>query len=185
MAGLTAVRSALLSTMDEKIAVGSVDIATAFLQADRFGPDEPIRYLKVRDPVSGTWRYFRQYGPVYGSSSAPKRWERTLNPWLESQGFVPGKNEKCVFYHPERKLLVITYVDDLLVRGAKNDADWFMDTLCQRFKCKDPQWLQPGKPLDHLGMTVFRDEKGVYVTMQGYIESMLKRLDMHGGMLPC
>ena len=111
VAGLTAIRNALLSPVpaDGSVAVGSIDIATAFLQSDRFGPEEPPRYLKVRDPVSGSWRYFRQYGPVYGSSSAPKRWENTLHPWLESQGFVQGKNEKCVFYHPTRKVVVITY----------------------------------------------------------------------------
>jgi hypothetical protein len=182
VAGLTAIRNALLSPVpeDNSVAVGSIDIATAFLQSDRFGPEEPTRYLKVRDPVSGSWRYFRQYGPVYGSSSAPKRWENTLHPWLESQGFVQGKNEKCVFYHPMRKVVVITYVDDLLVRGPDRQAKWFMDALCRRFKCKDPQWLAPGTPLDHLGMTVFRDERGVYVSMEGYIESMLKRLGMEG-----
>jgi hypothetical protein len=182
VAGLTAIRNALLSPLpaDGSQAVGSIDIATAFLQSDRFGPEEPPRYLKVRDPVTKVWRYFRQYGPVYGSSSAPKRWENTLHPWLEAQGFKQGKNEKCVFYHPERKVVVITYVDDLLVRGPDAEAKWFMDALCKRFTCKDPQWLAPGSPLDHLGMTVFSNERGVFVTMEGYIESMLKRLGMEG-----
>ena len=43
VAGLTAIRNALLSPVpaDGSVAVGSIDIATAFLQSDRFGPEEP------------------------------------------------------------------------------------------------------------------------------------------------
>ena len=43
------------------------------------------------------------------------REEREGYPWPESQGFKQGRNDKCVFYHPERKCIVITYVDDLLI----------------------------------------------------------------------
>ena len=66
---------------------------------------------------------------MYGSASAAKRWENTLHPWLESIGFEQGKNERCVFYHEERKILVITYVDDLLVRSGTENVEWFFSQL--------------------------------------------------------
>ena len=128
------------------------------------------RMLFAYDVVTGGMRrrYFRQLGVVYGSASAAKRWENTLHPWLEKVGFKQGDNDKCVFYHAERKCIVITYVDDLLVRAERADVEWFMAELAGRFDCKNPQYLDVGKPLDHLGMTVFRDDKGVYVTMEGW-----------------
>ena len=57
VASMTGVRCAVLAPMDESIALASIDIATAFLQSDRFRDDEPddepARYLKVQDPISG------------------------------------------------------------------------------------------------------------------------------------
>ena len=65
--------------------------------------------------------YFRQDGLIYGEASAPVRWENTIAPWLEEQGFERGKNEKSVFYHKERDLLLLLYVDDCLVDGQEED----------------------------------------------------------------
>ena len=42
------------------------------------------------------------------------------------------------------------------------------------------QWLQQGKPLDHPGMAIFKDESGVYISMQDYIRTMLVKLGMEG-----
>ena len=47
-----------------------------------------------------------------------------------------------------------------------------------RFECKDPQWLEPGKPLDHIGMVIFQTEKGIYISMESYIKTMLVKLNM-------
>ena len=87
-----------LANDDEVIAM--CDVATAYLQADMFKPTNLARYLKVFDPVLGVWRYFRQIGNLYGSSSAGKRWEKTLMAWLTLKGidFIQGKNEKSAFF---------------------------------------------------------------------------------------
>lgn len=53
--------------------IASCDKAVAYTQADMFGPTEPHRYLKVKDPITGQWQYFRQLGNFYGSASAGKR----------------------------------------------------------------------------------------------------------------
>ena len=140
VAGLTAIRNALLApasdlnpksgaeqgdvSQDEVIL--SIDIAQAYTQSDFFGEHEPKRYLVIKDPVTKRMRYFRQFGPLYGSASSSVRWENTLHPWLVSVGFEQGKNEPCVFWHRERKLLVVSYSDDLLCRGRQEEADWFV-----------------------------------------------------------
>ena len=42
------------------IIIGQADVRTAYLQADRFGPDKPRHYLKVQDPVTNKTCYFVQ-----------------------------------------------------------------------------------------------------------------------------
>ena len=49
---------------------------------------------------------------------------------------------------------------------------------CKRFECKDLQWLEPGNPLDHIGMVIFQTEKGIYLSMESYIKTMLVELNM-------
>ena len=138
-----------------------VDISTAFLQSDLFSPDDPPTYLMLDtlDPVSKDRRYLRQWGVVYGSCLAPRRWQNTLHPWIESQGFVAGKNEPCVFYNEKTGVLVETYVDDCLGDGLTAEVEKFMTALAVRFKCKPPVRFGIGSPIDHLGMTIFETRR--------------------------
>ena len=82
----------LAADKDDAAVVASADIATAFLQSYKFGPDEPKRYLRVKDPVTGARRFFAQRGVLYGSASSSARWEKTLNDWLTRKdvGFIQG-----------------------------------------------------------------------------------------------
>ena len=182
--GLTAIRALFLKPLQKGEAIGQLDISTAFLQSDMFKEDEPPRYLMLPDPVTGTKRYFRQLGVVYGSASSPKRWQDTLNGWLvkpEKQGgggYVQGKNDPCMFYHPRLEVALATYVDDMAVRGQRPNAEKAFEAIQNRFKCKDVHWLGVGSPLDHLGMTFFQDEKATYLSMENYIEAMVTRLEV-------
>ena len=77
------------------------DVDTAFLQSDPF-PETDVRYVRIRSPIDGKTRYYRQYKPIYGSCSAPVRWQKTFVNWLTKPeaeggaGLVRGHNEPCV-----------------------------------------------------------------------------------------
>ena len=185
VAGLTAIRNIVFDLIRrnsdgtlEDVTLLSIDIAFAYLQSDLFPASCPPRYLKVKDPVTGTYRFFRQYGVLYGSRSSAVRWQQTLHPWLVSKGFEQGANEPCAFYHRERNIKVLSYVDDLLTRSSRANAEWFYKELSVRFTCKKPQWLSPDRPLDHLGMAIFQDSDGIYISMEDYIRTMLIKLEM-------
>ena len=180
VAGLAAVRNLVFDPIapGEDSVISSCDIAQAYLQSDMFPESDPPRFLKVRDPVSGLFRYFRQWGVLYGSRSSAVRWQRTLHPFLESIGFVQGQNEPCAFYHPGRKIKLLSYVDDLLLKASQASSDWFYEKLFARFECKPAQWLSCKTPLDHLGMTIFQDGEGTYISMEDYIRAMLVKLQM-------
>ena len=182
VAGLAAVRNLVFDPIDpgEDIQISSIDIAQAYLQSDFFPETDPPRFLKVKDPITGDMRYYRQHGVLYGAKSSGVRWQNTLHPFLVSLGFIQGRNEPCAFFHPEKKIALLSYVDDLLLRSSLANSEWFYERLKERFDCKDVQWLEKGKPLDHLGMTIFKDDTGVYISMQDYIRTMLVKLGMKG-----
>ena len=176
--GLSAVRSIIMRPLQEGESIGQMDISVAFLQSHLFPADAPPRYLRLKDPVSGSFRYFRQLGPIYGSASAPKHWQETLHPWLVSIGFEQGLNEPCVFRHKKLEVTLATYVDDLLLRGPDKNVRSILDAVQARFKCKEPQFLTESNPLDHLGMLFFLNKKGVCLSMANYIDSMAVKLGM-------
>ena len=92
------------------------DASTAFLQSGPY-PDGKVKYIWFRDPVSKLIKYYQQSGPIYGEAATPVLWERTIAPWLEDQGFRRGENERSIFWHPDKDLLLLLYVDDCLVDG--------------------------------------------------------------------
>ena len=120
--------------------------------------------------------YCRQSGPIYGEASASVRWEKTITPWLCSEGFEQGENECCSFYHPKRDLLTLLYVDDLYEDGEEEDIQWASDRIEDRFDCKDTQWLIPYTPLDYLGMDILLDETHTYLSMYTYINNTVEML---------
>ena len=86
--------------------VDILDQRTAFLQSDKFPPDI-IKSLLMFNPITLEWELFCQSGPLYGENSAPRRWENTYSPYLESEGFrhMHGFNDRSIFWHPERDIV--------------------------------------------------------------------------------
>ena len=157
--------------------ISTCDVANAFLQSTPF-PESDRRFLSIKSPIDKQVRYYRQLVPIYGSCSAPVRWETTFSTWLttpESEGgpgFQRGENEPSCYWHPRRDLLMVLYVDDQFVDGYKEDMDWYYALLAKRFKIKPPVYLTTTNPIDHLGVTVFCDSHHIYLSMQRYIEQM-------------
>ena len=176
VARLASVRTALFRPRRGTRRLALKDIATAFLQSDSY-EDGHKKYVSFQHPVTKEWMYFEQSGPIYGEASAPRRWEDTVAPWLVSQGFVRGENEKSIFHHPERDLLLILYVDDALVDGEESDINWLFTAMDKRFKCKPAEWLTVDEPLDYLGMDISVDDTHIYLSMHKYIENTLELLD--------
>ena len=77
--------------------VAILDQRTAFLQSDKFPPDI-VKSLLMFNPITLEWELFRQSGRLYGENSAPRRWEDTYSPYLESKGFRRGFNDRSFFF---------------------------------------------------------------------------------------
>ena len=163
------------------------DVRTAFLQSNKF-PDNVIKYISFKDPVTKVVEYFRQTGPVYGEAGAPVRWENTIAPWLIAEGSERGCNEPAVYYHSDRDVLLLTYVDDLMYDGEEDDISHCDNRLEDRFDCKDTEWLEPNMTvLDYLGMGLLMSSTHLHLSMEAYICSCISLLqldDMINGKLP-
>ena len=95
---------------------------------------------------------------MYGQRSASREWFRTFSSWLTcmSEGFEPSQNKPCLFINRHTNVKVITFVDDVIVRGSLEASNAFHDSLESRFDCRDGsrQILTPSNPIDFTGITL-------------------------------
>jgi hypothetical protein len=180
---LSAVRIALTRRRSRSRVTGIKDVSTAFLQSHGY-PEGTVKFIVFKNPVTGEWEYYKQSGPIYGEASAPVRWEQTIAPWLEEQGFVRGENERCVFYHADKDLLVLLYVDDVMADGEPADVEWIFELLAERFLCKDADYITADSPQDYLGMVIGIDEDRLFLSMATYIDNACEILGISGGRVP-
>jgi hypothetical protein len=158
--------------------VAILDERTAFLQANEFTPDIPVKALKMYNPITRESELFEQSGPLYGENSAPKRWEDTYAPYLESQGFVRGDNERSAYYHPDRDVLDLTWVDDNYIDGEEDDVLFAAGIITDRFECKELEWVTlDGTPVDYLGMLMSMTPHRTFLSMEKYIIESLEILE--------
>ena len=101
VAKLTSARTTIFRPNRKGRRLALKDVSTAFLQSLKY-PEGMVKYLSMKHPITGEILYFKQNGPIYGEASAPVRWENTIGPWLEEQGFERENNEKSVFYNKEQ-----------------------------------------------------------------------------------
>ena len=132
--------------------ISSVDITTAFLQADMF-KDGIDRYVYYQPYKGASKEYYKYLGPVYGSRSSPALFYATLRDWLVDVGYTQSANDPCMFVSKSGHV-VVTWVDDIITRGSDRDTRDFYDKLRKRFDIKDPDYLTPDSPLVFLGMQV-------------------------------
>ena len=179
VASLEALRALLFRHDRGSRTMAAIDIRTAFLQSDKYDQYEKPRYVKVVNPMDPTKViYARLLSPMYGQRSAPRRWEDTLAPWLESQDFKRGKNEPSVFHRKSDDTLILVYVDDLLIDGDHDSVHEFLRALTSRFACNDPVYLGTNQPIDFIGIDIFLTSQGIYASSQQYCCKLLENLGM-------
>ena len=70
-------------------------------------------------------------------------------------GFKQSDVDPCMLIHKGRKIIILTYVDDIPIAAPKlADVLWFKKELAKVFKIKDL-----GEPEKILGMKITRDRK--------------------------
>ena len=55
---------------------------------------------------------------------------------MTSLGFEMNPIHICSFYHKEKKILVVTHVDDFLCSGKRTDLKWHRKMISQEFEIK-------------------------------------------------
>ena len=131
--------------------VVTADISSAFLQAPI--PEGELVLVKPPPELEQNpdvlWKLRKA---LYGLKTSPKLWQQHLSSKLEELGLRKNKADPCIFMGD--KLLVMTYVDDLLIVGEKLEQESFLAKLSAQFPLKHQTKLDAKTPLTFLGKLV-------------------------------
>ena len=92
---------------------------------------------------------------------------------LRNLGLIPVPDEKCLFVHPTKLIIVFFYVDDILLFGAKHLRSG-LETLCQNLMNTYKMWRIDGFK-SFLNTRVLRDRsnKCLWLCQDQYIEKLV------------
>ena len=169
------IRTLLAWAVQHGMIIHQMDVVTAFLNGkleEEIYMEQPEGYSKSRDLVCQLRK------SIYGLKQSPRCWNKELQEYLTSIGFVQSTADPCVFIRVEGKSVTViaVYVDDLiLITAMSEDMTKLKKSLESRFKMKDM-----GEFHYCLGISAIQDkEKGcLWIHQKQYISRMLEKYSL-------
>jgi hypothetical protein len=113
---------------------------------------------------------------LYGLKQSPRLWQAKLKASLRVLGFEPLLTDNCVYINRETRIIIITYVDDMLVIGKAGPAlETVKYELATQFTIQD---LGPAAYFVGVRITRDRQAKKIYLCQDAYIKKILERFDL-------
>ena len=165
------------------------DFASAYLQGSLIegevvycypppGYEQTDVFGEPRLGRDGLTRICRVEKPIYGMAQAGRRWQRSIFPWIESQGFTASSSDRCVFVKrktmqtpkgPREEIVILgCYVDDLFVLYSHTDAYSLYHDFTTQLE-KDWEVDDEGEVSDLLNVEITREGSDVVLRQTQYI----------------
>lgn len=155
--------------------VKQIDFVTAFLNG--ILPDTQIVYMKQPTGYETEPGLVCQLNQgLYGLKQSAKIWFDTLTKVLRQLGFVCSKWDAGLWMHPEKKVYLTLYVDDVKLVGPNEEVlDKIAMEIAKYFNIKEL-----GHARHYLGMKVEfdRENQRIRLSQRTYIEQLLQRFGM-------
>ncbi|CAJ1343369.1 unnamed protein product, partial [Effrenium voratum] len=195
---ITAIRLQVKVAMEKKWTMSALDIKSAFLNADLHEEKEPENLVAMRPPTIMVRLGYAEPGELwlidkamYGLRQSPRRWSDHRDAELakltwEVNG-VYYKLEQCAAEQNLWRILelgegtevlaglVSIYVDDVLTATEKPVRERFEAVISERWETSKPDVLTEEHQIRFLGMSLKREENGIFLHQSDYIEELLKR----------
>lgn len=113
---------------------------------------------------------------MYGLKKASRSWNKRFDDAMKELGFIPLKNDCCIYKSKSRGIILILYVDVILLIAKSIGAiSWIKERLGRLFQMKDLSEIR-----HFLGMEISRDfeNQKIEISHIQYTTKLLKRFGM-------
>jgi hypothetical protein len=131
-------RTAMAIAAEFDLEIRQYNVVGAFLNA-LITADNPV-VCELPDRFRKEGKCVRLNRALYGLRDSPLLWYEEFSGLLKSLGLTSAKEEPCLFYDQERKILVLFYVDDILLMYHKDHnkkARDMWNQITSKYEIKD------------------------------------------------
>ena len=113
---------------------------------------------------------------LYGLKQSPKAWYDRINSWLQEHGFIRSECDSNLYFtHRNGKTtILLLYIDDLIITG--NDTKNIKNLKSKLHE--DFEMTDLGAASHYLGIEIHRQEEGIFIHQQGYIQKLLQKFNL-------
>ena len=137
---MTSLRTFLQVAANKKLEVHSMDVKTAFLNADidyEIYVKQPEGYevTKGDKPL-----YCKLKKSLYGLKQSSRMWNRNIHLYLMSNGFKQSSVDHCIYTKHDGKdfIMLLLWVDDILIASSSKELlNAFKTLLKAKYKMSD------------------------------------------------
>jgi hypothetical protein len=164
-------RTLLALAAEQKWEVHHMDITAAYLVADI---DQAV-FMELPEGFQeqGAGKVCKLKKSLYGLHQSGRLWNEHLNRFLLSKGFTRCKSDPCVYFIPNRELIVAIYVDDNFIFGVRAEIDWIKSCISKEFKSKDL-----GEVTNLLSTRITKTSEGFELDQEELAVELLKEFNM-------
>jgi len=153
-----------------------MDVKTAFLN-EVIEEEVYIEQPKGFEIFSSDSHVCRLKRALYGLKQAPRAWYTWIDSYFTGLGFSKSEADPNLYkIVMEGKLLIIVlYVDDLILTG-----DELLILSCKEDLAREFEMRDLGLPNYFLGLEIWQDNDGLFVSHGKYAREILEKFNMHG-----
>ena len=194
------VRGVVHAAACDDLALGSIDVSGAFLQAPRRETKvvtivQPPRLLQLLDIVSSDERWLVECA-LYGMIESPGDWAAFRNSGLKVMSWTWNKVNYWLERTPEQHLWkvkkqgaegsttagwIAVYVDDFLVAMKSEEIGGAFQAIKNTWKCSQEEMVSAHKSMRFCGYEIKQTETGgYYIKQEGYLRDLLDKYQVTG-----
>lgn len=111
-------RTAMAIAAEFDLEIMQYDVVGAFLHANR--DHQPTVICDLPDGFKLSGKSVKLNRALYGLRDSPLLWYEELSRTLKKAGLTASKEEPCLYFSSDRKILLLFYVDDILLIYSKD-----------------------------------------------------------------
>ncbi|RAQ98619.1 reverse transcriptase domain protein [Stemphylium lycopersici] len=146
-------RMAMAIAAEFDMEIRQLDVVGAFLNAHINSESEIL--CDLPDGYKKAGRCVKLRRALYGLRDSPLLWYNEFSSTLEKLNLHASKEEPCLFFDKERRILLLFYVDDILLlynRAQQKEAYELLEAIKDTYEVEDK-----GEASWFLGMRIVRD----------------------------
>lgn len=168
---LASIRLLLSIAASRGMEIITFDVISAFLNGEL---EEVIHMKQPEGFDDGSGRICKLNKSLYGLKQSPKNWNQAITALLKSLNFESTDDDPCVYYNPDKSIIIALHVDDgMMIGKSVEEMIKVLEQINKKYKLTYK--ISSEKGLSYLGMKIEVRSNEIFISQPNYARKILTR----------